>query len=206
MPRVCTICTSLHRNEIDQALAMGAASRRRIAAQYGLVETSIRRHERRHLPEALVSSQAILDDQRAKSLLARVDKMVMRLEKAADQCDNGGTIADLLAVAKDLRPYHELLGKVSGEIANDKLTAFMVEIGVRDPQDAKRRVEASRLGEDMTPRQVYDEAIETLRKVVHLEPALWHSAREELDRMSRAEVLSETNGHGVLGLPEGSTG
>jgi hypothetical protein len=54
--RPCTVCSSPERVAIDKALVDGEP-RRRIAARFGVPETSLRRHAVEHLPEVLAAGQ-----------------------------------------------------------------------------------------------------------------------------------------------------
>ena len=49
MARKCRICTHPQRSEIEAALLQNGASNRRISAQYGMGETSVRRHRAAHM-------------------------------------------------------------------------------------------------------------------------------------------------------------
>lgn len=174
-------------------LVQGVCVKRRIAALHGLVDTSLRRHEARHLPEAMIEAARAKVGDFGKTLLSRVDKMVTRLEGLADRCDDYGTGEQLLAVAKDLRPYHELLGRVSGEIANDKVTALFVNLGVRTEDELRNRVALSRGGEDLSPGDAQEEAVATLEIVWRKHPELRHIAMQRLERSSYA-LVEHTNG------------
>ena len=52
MPQACRVCGHLRRRAIDRALLAGQP-KRRIAAAYGLAESSLGRHVRRHLAKRL---------------------------------------------------------------------------------------------------------------------------------------------------------
>ncbi len=58
MPRSCSICTHPRRDAIDAALVT-AQPKRRIAAECGVNEASVRRHAAAHLPRSLMKAAAV---------------------------------------------------------------------------------------------------------------------------------------------------
>lgn len=56
MPRVCSICSHPERKRID-ALLVEAVSNRRIADDFGLSESAVRRHAANHLPKREVEAR-----------------------------------------------------------------------------------------------------------------------------------------------------
>jgi len=87
MPRVCTVCTHPEREAIDLALAGKDASKRRIAAQYGVSETAIRRHRGDHLPGAVTKSQEAREDLHAINVVAELRCCAARLNLLFNACD-----------------------------------------------------------------------------------------------------------------------
>lgn len=78
MSRKCSICTHPKCEEINQALLDGVP-KRRIAAQYNVSDTSIRRHARNHLPEKLVQAHGVAEIVAADKLLASLQEIKGRL-------------------------------------------------------------------------------------------------------------------------------
>ena len=68
MPRTCKACSSQKREEIDRALIAGEPFRR-IAAQYGLSATGLRRHKKDHL-QAIVG-QALEQEHERRIITAQ---------------------------------------------------------------------------------------------------------------------------------------
>ena len=96
MPMACSICTSPHREDVNRAL-VEATPKRRIAAQYGLTEAAVRRHEAAgHLPAklALAAEAAVVAE--ADDLLGtarRVQREVFDvLERAKASGNLGGVL------------------------------------------------------------------------------------------------------------------
>src|SRR5688500_17842396 len=86
MPRACTICIHPQRDAIDKAIVSGE-SNRRIAAQFGLAETSIRRHAETHLPASLLASEQVKEEARAMDVMTEVQRIMARVNLLYDACD-----------------------------------------------------------------------------------------------------------------------
>ncbi len=115
MPRTCTICGHAERHAIEKDLVAGG-SKRRIAAQYGLVESSVRRHAEAHLPVALVRGEAAREEAHALDVLQQLRLIngaalaVLRDARAASD----GDLA-LKAIDRILRQV-ELQAKLLGDL------------------------------------------------------------------------------------------
>lgn len=86
MPRVCTICSHPKRVEIDKLLIDGRPFRR-IAAQSGVTEQTLRRHKRNHLVDALAATVSARKQRRGKSakVTRREDAQVVEHAELAVQ-------------------------------------------------------------------------------------------------------------------------
>lgn len=116
MGRRCTICTHPERAAIDDELASGNVSLRRLALQYGLCDTSLRRHRDRHLSPALAALQAERETADAATLLGRIEGLIARAERLLAAAEKDGRSQAALAAIRELRALLELLGKASGEL------------------------------------------------------------------------------------------
>jgi hypothetical protein len=87
MPQLCTICTHPQRKEIDLALVRGEQSNRAIASDFGLHESSMKRHRVVHL--APVLQQALAEQSQADKIDCNVElaKCFNRVNKLFDACD-----------------------------------------------------------------------------------------------------------------------
>jgi hypothetical protein len=98
VPRACSVCIHAERDAIDHALVK-AAPMRRVAADHGLAETSVRRHAQSHLPSTLVLAAEAHEVTRADGLLAEARRLhgeaVAALE-AAKATGNLGTVLQAL--------------------------------------------------------------------------------------------------------------
>ena len=196
MPRVCVTCANPRRAEIDKKLALGSAVKAQIAAELGISESALGRHERECLAPALVEAAKVTAAAESGSLIARVTKMVDRLERLAESCGDYGKGKDLLAAARELRPYHELFGRANGQLANDKLAALFLSVGVRSEDEIKSRLALTDRIEDAPAEDVIEEALLALRIHLPKHPERLQDARRVIESVSYAEVLGGPNGNG----------
>ncbi len=70
MSRQCTVCTHPKRKDIDKSLIHGE-SNQRIAADYSLTETCVRRHKKEHLAQLLAEAERTKKNSTAQTELAR---------------------------------------------------------------------------------------------------------------------------------------
>jgi len=93
MTRICTVCAHAARQEIDKAI-VAQQGYRRIASQYGLVETSVRRHTADHLlPELLTAWQAERA-QNGQELADELRRWMGFITKLLEACDRWLTDPD----------------------------------------------------------------------------------------------------------------
>lgn len=125
MSRSCTVCGHADRAAIDAALVAGEANRR-IAARFGLAETSVRRHRADHLPIALVRGQAAAAAAAADDLLGRLRALN---RETADVLAAAKRAADhelrLKAIARAEKQI-ELEGRMLGELADGQTVNVLV--------------------------------------------------------------------------------
>jgi hypothetical protein len=80
MPQLCTICTHSEHQQIDLAIVRGELSNRRIATQFEITESAIRRHRIDHLPAVLEHSMALQKQQEA-------DEVLSTYKESLDSCN-----------------------------------------------------------------------------------------------------------------------
>lgn len=85
MPQACTICQHAQRQAIDQALA-GGESNRRIAAQFGVGESAVRRHKASHLPAVVVHAAQQQELSDAIDVLKELQRCFNRINLLFDAC------------------------------------------------------------------------------------------------------------------------
>jgi hypothetical protein len=87
MPQLCTVCTHPKRKEIDLALVRAEQSNRAIASDFGLHESSVKRHRVVHL--APILQQALAEQTQADKIDCNLElaKCFARVNKLFDACD-----------------------------------------------------------------------------------------------------------------------
>jgi hypothetical protein len=100
MGRHCTICHHPHRDDIDLALMLHEGTYRRIAARYGVAETSLRRHEHDHLGMSLKLSKGRDAMLSAEKLLDKLGEWHERMEQQYAKADAAGSVLGAVATAR----------------------------------------------------------------------------------------------------------
>jgi len=142
--RQCTICNHPQRVEIDKALVAGVAYRR-IAAEYGVSDGSLRRHKRNgHIAEQIAKAAKKMEIQQAKevqaailaqeaqevadaqTILDEVSRLKDRALTILDRAETEGTREACMAL-REVRGIVELLAKVRGELKGDGPTINIIQ-------------------------------------------------------------------------------
>ena len=124
MARECTACAHPEAFAINEAIAEGKTSNRRIAAQYGLSEQAMRRH-RQHIPELLVKASQAMEVADADLLIDKLRGLEADARQALD-ANRGGDWRTFLAAIGEIRENAKLLAQVSG-----KLQAFQAQMNMQ---------------------------------------------------------------------------
>jgi hypothetical protein len=88
--RYCCACRHPEHAAVDAALLAHTAGYRRIAARFGLKDTSLRRHEREHLGERLREQKDIEMLKDAASLVAELNRLHAYTSRALDAAEAQG--------------------------------------------------------------------------------------------------------------------
>ncbi len=142
--RQCTICNHPQRLEIDTALVAGVAYRR-IAAEYGVSDGSLRRHKKNgHIAEqiakaakkkeikqageiqAAILAQEAQEVADAQTILDEVSRLKDRALTILARAETEGTREACMAL-REVRGIVELLAKVRGELKGDGPTINIVQ-------------------------------------------------------------------------------
>jgi hypothetical protein len=119
MGRRCTVCAHEARADIDAALLEGT-SEDEIAGCTGLARTSLQRHAKNHLPQALIDAVAAQDAQekavRAETLLESLRRLWAKAEDLLAQAESAGEYRTALAGVREARATLEVIGRVTREI------------------------------------------------------------------------------------------
>lgn len=111
MARPCSICTHDKRNAIDAALIAGQ-SYRQIAARFGVSQSALSRHLRRHLVALLAGRQEVDAD----NLLGQVADLQRQAQVIKDKAETEGDLRTALQGIRELCRIIELLAKLRGEL------------------------------------------------------------------------------------------
>jgi hypothetical protein len=133
MPRKCSICTHKKRNEIDLALTLKNDSIERIATQYKVTESSLKRHvKNNHLSDKAIKAVEVKDIKEAKSLFDKVKDLEDRAIKILDAAETSGTIRDMCSAIREVRETIKMMATLTGELKGDQP---VVNIGIMiDPE------------------------------------------------------------------------
>src|SRR5215207_6577550 len=115
MPRRCTVCAHLQRQDIDELLVSGAPYRS-VAKRFGLSESAVYRHKTEHLPAHLLKAREVEEVAQADDLLAQVRHLQGRALDILERAEKAGDLRTALAAISQARGNLELLGKLAGEL------------------------------------------------------------------------------------------
>lgn len=116
MPQPCSICTHPQREAINEALATGAPNRR-VAAQYGVTESAIRRHKASgHISKKLTKAAMAHERLDATKLLEIMEKLlgeaIQTLKDAKVSRDDRTRLAAINTAANLGRTLLEVTGEL----------------------------------------------------------------------------------------------
>jgi hypothetical protein len=115
MPRVCTICGHVKRNEIDESLVSPGAVLRTIARQYRVSKDALSRHVKGgHIAEKTKAVQHAHEAVAGENLLNRIHTFHNRFSKMAKNAEKWGDPNLELKVYQIQAKYLELEGKAVG--------------------------------------------------------------------------------------------
>jgi len=130
MSMTCSVCRHPERDEIDRAIVEGRLSARAIAAQFGSSKSSVLRHKRKCLWQALVRAEqsraasrgaALLEtlegvESRALALFDRAEESLLAAMREQDPKIAAASIRAAAAALRELRECVKLRGQASGEL------------------------------------------------------------------------------------------
>jgi hypothetical protein len=128
MPRLCTICISDLREEINAAL-ISRESLRALSKRFGITTSALQRHRASHLPATLLKAAAVADVMEAGNLLERLKALnretaaVLREARDGDSKNNDLALKAIARVEKQIELEGRLLGELhEGSTVNVILT------------------------------------------------------------------------------------
>jgi hypothetical protein len=120
MPRVCTICSSPQRAEIDRQLLSGATYRK-IAERFHVTAQAQLRHKADHLLAELVKAKQAEEVSQATDLLAMAMERDTKALELLSAAEKGGDIKTAGAMLRISLVSLELLARLRGEL-NEQTT------------------------------------------------------------------------------------
>lgn len=129
MPR-CRVCDHPRRKDIDATLVANTTPVRRIAADFSLTESSLRRHRDRHLPVKLARSAEARRVAESDDLGEQVRALRSKAFDLLHTAEVAGDARTALAAIGQVRGLLELQAKVQGQI--DSGTSVAVSVQVSD--------------------------------------------------------------------------
>ena len=128
MPRICTVCASTQREEINAALISTGSSFRDLATRYLVSTSALQRHKAGHLPATLLKAVAVAEVVEAGTLLERLKALnretaaILQEARAAGSKDNELALKAIARVEKQL----ELEGRLLGELKEGSTVNVLV--------------------------------------------------------------------------------
>jgi hypothetical protein len=119
MPRVCTVCQSPARAEIDAALAKGEAARS-ISSKTGVGARAIGRHRLTHLSPALTAIAVQREERRVGGLVDRLEAVTAAAERMLFAAETNGQAGQMQGWVREFRACVELMAKLTGQLAPDR--------------------------------------------------------------------------------------
>jgi hypothetical protein len=129
--RNCTVCSHAGRPAIDAALVSGE-SNRRIAAQHGLVESSVRRHKAEHLADHLLQAREAEQASNADTLLGRLESLSRESLAILEGAKLAGDLRTALLAIGQARGCLELLAGMTAELARQQHADPPGRISIRE--------------------------------------------------------------------------
>jgi hypothetical protein len=112
----CSVCSHPDATLINEALVVERQANRRIAAQYGLSEQSIRRH-RQHIPQLLLKASQAMEVADADALLDRIEDLYSEakgvLEAGKGESDHRLVLLAIDRAGKQLETLAEMRGELN---------------------------------------------------------------------------------------------
>jgi hypothetical protein len=111
----CTVCQHPDREALDAKLVAGVASRP-LAMEYNLNYKAVQNHKNKHLPQTLIKSQALQDEQGADRLLARIEDLYGKALLLIEKADTDQKWQAATGAIKEARSCLELTAKLIGTL------------------------------------------------------------------------------------------
>ena len=115
MPRTCSVCNHILREEIDKALLAGQ-SLRDIAGRFSVAKSAVQRH-RQHISAALATARHSEEITRGEDLLAQLRELTVEAIRLKEKAESKKDYRTALAAVRELCRIVELVAKLRGELS-----------------------------------------------------------------------------------------
>jgi hypothetical protein len=137
MPRTCSVCNDIRRDEIDRALLAGE-SLRDIAGRIPIAKSALHRHNKLHLPATLVKAQECEQVARADGLLEQLIELTNEARSLKQKAEAKKDYRTALAAVRELCRIVELVARINGELKDSQINVINMKL---DEQTATRVAE-----------------------------------------------------------------
>lgn len=136
MSRPCSVCVHAELESINQALVERKIPVRTLARNHGVSRDALMRHNEAHVPATLAKAAKAHEAARGDGLLAQVRQLVADARRYQAAAEAAGDARLALQTIREQGRVLELLGKVTGELAQGGGTTVNVGVAVNQaPQD-----------------------------------------------------------------------
>jgi hypothetical protein len=126
MSRICLVCGSDHRLEIDRQIIQGK-SRASISRKYGISEASLSAHKQNHLSRQLAQAVRQRDALEGLNLLSEIEELLTRTKSILTKAEKKKKYTLALSAIRELRGTYELLSKIAFALHSARLAELEVE-------------------------------------------------------------------------------
>lgn len=129
MPRTCSVCNDIRRDEIDRALLAGEPLRD-IAGRVPIAKSALHRHKL-HLSATLVKAQESEQVARADGLLDQLIELTNEARRLKQKAEAKKDYRTALAAVRELCRIVELVARINGELKDSQINVVNVRLDER---------------------------------------------------------------------------
>ena len=141
MPRACSVCSHPDRERVELGLVTGRP-KRRIAAEAGLSESAIHRHDAEHLPGAVLAAHDAREAARADRLLSATLERESDALRLMAKAESEGDVRAAVVALREARECLALRARIGERLLHDETAPATFADLIRALDDR-----AERLGE-----------------------------------------------------------
>jgi hypothetical protein len=136
MPRTCSVCNHIRRDEIDNALLAGEALRD-IAGRVSIPKSALHRHKL-HLSATLVKAKESEQVARADGLLDQLIELTNEARRLKQKAEAKRDYRTALTAVRELVRIVEMIARINGELKDSQINVINMKL---DEQSATRVAE-----------------------------------------------------------------